>query len=137
MNVIVCVDDNGGLLFNNRRQSRDKSVIEKISEIVGENKLYISGFSESLFADSTSAASVMIDEAILETAGEEDFCFVENKQLLPYENRIHTLYLFKWNRSYPFDMRFDLNLNEAYRLVQTEDFVGNSHDKITLEMWER
>lgn len=27
MTIIVCIDDNGGLLFNNRRQSRDRLVI--------------------------------------------------------------------------------------------------------------
>lgn len=33
MNVIVCVDDNNGMLFNKRRQSRDKAVIDKIINI--------------------------------------------------------------------------------------------------------
>ena len=31
MKVIVCVDDNNGMMFNNRRQSRDEKVIEKVS----------------------------------------------------------------------------------------------------------
>ena len=31
MKVIVCIDDNGGMLFNKRRQSRDRKVLEDIS----------------------------------------------------------------------------------------------------------
>ena len=39
MYVIACVDDRNGLLFNNRRQSRDAKVIEKIQELTKNNKL--------------------------------------------------------------------------------------------------
>ena len=30
MRVIVCVDDNGGMLFNHRRQSRDRVLCERV-----------------------------------------------------------------------------------------------------------
>ena len=36
MKIILCVDDNYGVLFNNRRVSRDGAVISKIKEILGD-----------------------------------------------------------------------------------------------------
>ena len=35
MNLIVCVDNQNGMSFNNRRQSRDRAVIEKICDMLG------------------------------------------------------------------------------------------------------
>ena len=34
MRVIVCVDDNGGMLFNHRRQSRDRVLCERVRVII-------------------------------------------------------------------------------------------------------
>ena len=49
MKLIVCVDLNNGMLFNNRRLSRDRGLIEQIYSLVGENKLWITEFSKDLF----------------------------------------------------------------------------------------
>ena len=45
MIAIVCIDDNGGMMFNNRRQSRDKLLTEKIIDISKESKLWICEYS--------------------------------------------------------------------------------------------
>ena len=132
MKVFVCVDDNDGMLFNNRRQSRDQKVVEKIREMVGDGKLWIKEFSKTLFDE-----NVIVDEALLEHAGKEDYCFVENEPLSLHEEEIDELYVFKWNRIYPADFMLDIHLEEMYAKIRTEEFVGNSHDKITLEVWKR
>ena len=49
MKIIACLDDNNGLLFNNRRQSRDRVVIEDILKDCHNSKLWINNFSKSLF----------------------------------------------------------------------------------------
>ena len=36
MRVIVCVDDNGGMLFNHRRQSRDRVLCERVLQMADE-----------------------------------------------------------------------------------------------------
>ena len=41
MIAIVCIDDNGGMMFNNRRQSRDVILLEKIIEITKGSKLWL------------------------------------------------------------------------------------------------
>ena len=44
MKIIACLDDNNGLLFNNRRQSRDRVVIEDILKDCHNSKLWINNF---------------------------------------------------------------------------------------------
>ncbi len=53
-----------------------------------------------------------------------------------YEDRIEKVILFKWNRNYPADTFFSLDLS-GYTLEKTEDFAGNSHEKITKEIYRR
>lgn len=126
MTVIVCIDDNFGMMYNKRRQSRDKAVIEKIYEITYNRRLFIDDYSSELFdSDKVIISDNMFDEAL-----HGDFCFVENLSLKKYKNRIDEIILFKWNRKYPSDFKFDISLDE-YREVLTEEFKGNSHDKIT------
>ena len=75
MNVIVCLDDKNGMLFNKRRQSQDK---------------------------------------------------------------INTLIIYKWNRIYPADLHFDINVNDvSWELIDSEEFNGSSHEKITREIYRR
>lgn len=132
MNIIVCVDDNNGQLFNGRRQSKDIEVVNKIYEIVSEQKLLINSFSEKLFLDKR-----VVRNDFLEIASENDFCFVENVDVTEYISKINKVYLFRWNRDYPYDFTFDLDLSNNFTLSKVEEFKGNSHDMITLELWTK
>ena len=49
MNLIVCLDDRNGMMFNGRRQSRDRADIEDILRDCA-GRLCIEGYSEPLFA---------------------------------------------------------------------------------------
>lgn len=131
MNVIVCAEENMGMLFNGRRVSRDKAVIRKIAELVGEKRLWINQFSEEMFE---GVCPCSVDSDFLNKAGNDDFCFVENVPLLPYEKRIGKIILFRWNRRYPSDVKLDISLEEL-KLSAAEDFKGDSHEKITMEVY--
>lgn len=134
MNVIICIDENQGMLFHNRRQSKDIKVIEDISCLTKE--LWVSPFSEKLFIDENVKTNLAIqarDNAISH-ADEGSYCFVENEKLMPYQDKIEQLIVYKWNRRYPSDFKLDLNLNE-WKLIETIDFEGNSHEKITRETY--
>ena len=98
MKVIVCVDDNNGMMFNNRRQSRDRILIEDIVKNVVCGNLLMAPYSEPLFKDSGIDA-FFLSEYILDEAKPEDYCFIENKQLLPYSDRIDDLIIYRWNRT--------------------------------------
>ena len=135
MNVFVCVDDSFGMLFNNRRQSRDIVLTNKLVEISGSSKLWISEFSKSLFSDFDNP-NIIINDNFLEKAEDGDFCFVENKALSSYVDKIEKLIVFKWNRSYPSDFTLDVDLS-SWKLIRIVDFEGNSHEKITMEEYEK
>ena len=132
MNIMACIDDNYGQLFNGRRQSRDIQVISKILEIADGNNLLINSFSEKIFKEKAK-----VREDFLESAAEDDFCFVENVKVSEYIHKINKVYLFKWNRNYPADFSFDLDLNSNFNLISVEEFKGNSHELITLEVWAK
>ena len=127
VNIIACVDDRMGLLFNNRRQSQDKEVIRKINEIVGKQTLWIHPYSKTLFPEA------QVSEEFLEQAKNNEFCFIENIQVPP--EKVKKLYLFHWNRIYPSDFSLKLPM-DTYKIIQTEDFTGSSHEKITLEVYD-
>lgn len=129
MNVMVCVDDDYGMLFNHRRQSSDQKLIERI-KVIAKQRLWITEFSSKLFD-----CDIKTDQNMLGKAESDDFCFVENLRLMPYLDKINKLYVFHWNRKYPSDFKLDLNLAKDFVLEKTEDFVGKSHEKITMEVY--
>ena len=132
MIIAVCVDDKMGMLFNNRRQSRDKCVTDDLMTIA--ETVHINGFSEELFEDYKDRISV--DEDFLDNAESEDVCFVENIDLEPYADKIDKVILYLWNRHYPSSLKFKVDLSE-YEFVEETEFQGNSHEKITREVYSK
>ena len=49
MKLIICVDDKNGMMFNHRRQSRDRLLIERLLEATGDAVICIKEYSSSLF----------------------------------------------------------------------------------------
>ena len=131
MKVIVCLDQNGGMLFNRRRQSRDARVFEDISTYA--ERLSASPFSEKLL--SSYGVPHSVDENFPENA-KDGYAFVENIPLLPYEESITEVIVYRWDKIYPADTVFDLPLTK-YRLISTEEFSGNSHKTIVKETYLR
>ena len=133
MIVIVCVDDNNGMTFNHRRQSKDKILREHILQMAGEKRIWMNAYSRKQFSE-CETSQIVVDEDYPEKADRDDYCFVEDKDISGYIERIEKIILFKWNRKYPADTFFSLNL-EQWRLEESEDFEGNSHEKITKEIY--
>ncbi len=133
MRVITCADQNGGLFFNQRRQSRDRLLIEDVLSYCKGSTLYISDYSKMLFPDT---ASIVVAEYPLETATDGDFCFTEGLLLAPAEAAIEEFILYRWDKVYPADTFLDLDLTR-WQLQSTYDFVGSSQDKITREVYTK
>ncbi|MBR3589096.1 MAG: ribonuclease Z [Clostridia bacterium] len=129
MNIAVCIDDNGGMLFNSRRQSRDRILIEDFLRTAGNNKVFVRSFSEKLFVD----INVSVNDNCLSDAEENDFCFIEDESILPFSEKIKTLIIYKWNRVYPADFSFEMP--EGFKLSEAYEFQGSSHEKITKEIY--
>ena len=130
MTVFVCVDDNFGVGFNNRRQSRDSAVVTTVMEMSQGKRLFMNEYSKRLFGNEDA----IVCEDYMDIAFEDDFCFAENVTLKEHDEKIKTLILFKWNKVYPNDKKLELSL-ENRRLQDSFEFVGTSHDKITCEVW--
>lgn len=137
MIVMVAIDEKKGMMFNHRRQSQDRILRKRVVELSKESRLWMNAYSYKQFAE-LKGAHLQVAEDYPEKATEGEYCFVEDKHIATYENRIERLILFKWNRTYPADMYLDIDVDKGgWKLVSTEDFVGYSHEKITQEVWER
>ena len=50
MILMVCVDDNGGMMFHRRRQSRDRRLVERILTLTQGSLLRMNAYSAALFS---------------------------------------------------------------------------------------
>lgn len=132
MRIMVCVDDDLGMMFNRRRQSKDQILLADMMSKV--EKLWIHSFSAKLLEEYED--KIIVDDDFLDKAGIQESCFVENKALVPYISKIEELVLYKWNRKYPSDFKFDIDLSE-WELSSQNEFSGKSHEKITCETYVR
>lgn len=136
MQIIVCVDDKGGMLFNSRRQSRDRALISDILSELGDKKIHITSFSQLLFEDFADRY-VIEDDGVQGLIGDE-VCFVENIDVTPYLDKIDRITVYRWNRRYPGDFFFTVDLEkEGFVKKSCYEFEGYSHEKITREIFEK
>lgn len=134
MILIVCLDINNGISFNNRRQSRDSKVIERICSITKGSTLIMSEYSKNIFP--TACSNLNINSNPIRTSKENDYCFIEQKlDSLPIED-IEKMIIYRWDKAYPYDEIFPINLSE-FKLVSKNEFSGSSHEKITEEIYTK
>ena len=51
MIVVAVVDDNMGMMFNKRRQSKDRALRERILALAGKGKLWMNEYTYQQFSD--------------------------------------------------------------------------------------
>ncbi|MBQ8682908.1 MAG: ribonuclease Z [Clostridia bacterium] len=134
MHLIVCLDKRDGMLFNRRRQSSDRLLRQRLLAMVGDRKLWMNSYSARQFEE---GASITVEEAFLELAGEEDVCFVENVVVTPYADRVKSITVYRWDKVYPADTVFPWEGFSGFRLEQAVEFAGYSHPTITEERYCR
>lgn len=136
MIIILAVDDKGGMLFNGRRQSQDRVLKERILNMTKDSCLWMNQYTAKLFATMDNIQNLAVDEEFLTKAGSGEYCFIENVPTAPYLDKIEKVILYKWNRTYPGDLYFDIDLSErSWKLETTEEFQGSSHERITEEIY--
>lgn len=134
MIAAVCLDDRNGMLFNGRRLSRDRAQQEDLLALCREKKLRIGSFSAKLFQ--AHEERVVVDDDFLTAAGAGEIVFVEDSGLSSLSARLEGVIVYRWNRAYPSDLQFDLDLS-AFTCTERVEFPGNSHDVITREVYVR
>ena len=132
MKIIVCTDNSNGMMFGGKRQSQDSVLRKKILEIIGQNRLFMSEYSSKQF---DKHENIHVCNDFFKKATDKDFCFTEDISV-PSDS-VNEIYLFRWNRDYPADVYFDIDLKKNFKKISTEDFEGSSHKKITLEIYAR
>lgn len=138
MYLIYCVDDKGGISFAGRRQSRDRVVRAEMLAMAAGKKLWMSPASRRQFTEPEAGVVVCVDEDFLARAAAGELCFVEDRSARPWLDRAEGFILYRWNRVYPADLYLDVQpLAEGFRLAETVEFPGYSHEKITKEVYVR
>ena len=136
MIVSLWMAEDGGMLFNNRRISRDSEVISDLGALASDSVIFISDFSSKLFRD--APFSVIESSNPLECAGAGDYVFIENLRIKPYIEKTEKLIIYKWGDKYPSDFKFDISPEkEGFKLCESYEFSGKAHEKITREIWIR
>lgn len=127
MTLYICLDDRNGLRFNKRRQSRDAALLEDIRARLTGN-LRIEPFSEKLIQEAEIPYVLPPERA-------EDI-FLEDVPSEEVLSACEKVVLYRWNRHYPSDVRWDPDLEErGFTLAETGDFPGKSHETITREVY--
>lgn len=129
MTAVICLDEQGGISFGGRRQSRDRLLCADAVRLCGRLKM-LPG-SARLFAAHPEAV-----EVCSELLREDGAYFVETDALDRAEPE--ELIIYRWNRLYPADCRLVRGPEErGMQLVSREDFAGSSHARITREIWRK
>ena len=133
MTLIVCVDDAFGMAFGGRRQSRDRAVCQDILRLAAGAVVRMDSRSTKLFEGLGGSVATTGD---LWEAGKGEFCFAEFQPVETLAESAEKLILYRWNRRYPADLYFTVPL-DAWRLADTAEFAGSSHETITREVYIR
>ena len=137
MVIIACVDDNMGMMFNHRRQSQDRVLRERVLKITNSSVLWMNHYSSKQFSESI-VPQAKVDDSFISKAGNGEYCFVEDCDVTSYLRSVEKVVLYRWNRRYPSDQAFTINLSSGeWKLIHMEDFAGSSHETITEEIYTR
>lgn len=133
MKLIFCLEKGKGMMFFGKRHSQDSNLRARLMELTAGTIFWMSLYSAKQFSEYDS---ITADDDYMRKAGVDDYCFVEDK---PYSiDGVSEIVLCHWNRKYPSDKFFDVDLRtEGYKKYSTEDIAGSSHEKITIEVWRR
>ena len=101
MIIILCLDNNNGMMFNDRRQSQDRGLREYIAEMTKGEKVYMNAYTEKLYEEINDP---VVCEDFLHKAGKGETCIVEN---LP--------------------LKLDVDLEE-WKLAEEEQIEGSTHE---------
>jgi hypothetical protein len=127
--LVTCVDDNMGMVFNGRRVSRDVAVCRDVLSLCCDGCLHMDAGTLALFQG--------LDLEGVRTCGTEEtgvnMYFLEKPEQLGLFSW-DCIVLYAWNRRYPSDGKFSVDLS-SYGLAQETEFQGNSHEKITRRIY--
>ena len=99
MKVIICLDVQGGMMFNARRQSQDLKVNEDIIKIALNEGVMMNEDTYHIFKGVENASAILVGETPSKDC--EMYQFIEHSSLEDYQSDIEDLIVYDWNRTYP------------------------------------
>lgn len=137
MRAVICLDDNYGYLFNNRRQSRDFKQRRDLLKLIGNEKFYLNSYSFEIYRDMDFNMEIVDYKNLLEIDENGNYLF-ENEISKEIIDNVDSIICYFWNRNYPFDKVFEeIKNKEKWREISRYEFEGNSHEEITRVIYER
>jgi hypothetical protein len=134
MILIACVDDEMGMRFNHRRVSRDQAVMRDIVDQCQGAPLYLTSETARLLGN-IECPNVQVSELLKTEKHVGQYVWIEEPELIE-ETFVEQIILYHWNRRYPSDAAFPIELKD-WQLTSRVDFAGNSHENITKETYIR
>lgn len=127
MTAIITLDDKNGYTLFGKRLSRDREIIKDIEK--DYSRIYASEYSAVLFRDSGIEAVSPIPDPLPGDA----VLFLETE---PIPEEADTLIVYRWNKKYPSDRKYNPEEN-GWKRISSTDFSGYSHEKLTKEVYTR
>ena len=135
MKIIVCLDDQNGMMFNQRRQSQDRMVREDIMQL--SLPIVMNAYSYKMFEKEVFAERIVVNND-LPVLKEACYQFIEDLDIKPYEDQITEIIVYSWNRNYPRDLKWTIDLTDKqWQIISETEFQGSSHDCITKKVYIR
>ena len=142
MTLIVCVDDDMGLTFAGRRQSRDRVLFARIRDKVAGREAWTSAYTASaLFPDDAKRPTNWhISDIPARAAAPGEVCFAEDLSSREIANAasngdLKEIWMYHWNRAYPGTDHFPAALlSDGWQLVSSCGFHGCAHPTILEEV---
>ena len=132
MNIIACIDNENGILFNSRRQSRDAKVFEDIKNTIDAKIIYCSEYSAKLLQEHSFSTAIV---KTLKAVPKNGYYFLEDNLPPEFLSQINKIIIYKWNKIYPKDTYSGIDISKM-KPVSTTEFEGKSHKIITKEIYE-
>lgn len=133
MKVIVCLDDQNGMMFNHRRLSRDRYIYEDAINQFGKENIVVKPQTAMLFG-----AEDMICRDDLPCTSLEQYQWIEDDDLASFQDDIIEVVAYYWHRLYPSDLKLALDFHDgSWKIVDQKDFPGYSHDVITRIIYQK
>lgn len=139
MILIVCLDENGGMAFNRRRQTRDAEQRRHLQTRLKGKTLWMNEYSAKLYQKEMTDVVCKSLKSITEVQDlkAKDYVLVETENVEAIVDRFDEIWVYHWNRSYPDDVVFPMNKLKEYRMCESEEFRGTSHDVIRFEVYRK
>ena len=132
LHIAFAVDERNGLMFNDRRVSKDSALREEVLNLArtAGGSVRVRPYSLTQFAQDDP---VQAFDAPWSDAQAGDIVFIEDVDPATVPG-VTKVTLFHWNRTYPYDLvsTFDFG---GFELTGTKEFEGSSHERITEETW--